>query len=70
MLPKAQMTEMKTTELQSKTTYNERKKMYSNNEEAKMESAKKIYISLTMRLATTTRMCGKPAKYTLPKCFS
>ena len=44
------------------TTLNDLKKMYKSSEEAKTERPKKIYISFTILLPITTRMCGKPAK--------
>ena len=62
ILPKAQITEINTTTLHCKTTLNERKNIYNRREEASIDNAKKMYISLTILFPTTTRMCGNPAK--------
>ena len=67
ILPSAQITETNTTRLHCMTIRKDRKKMYKSKEEAKTESPRKIYISLTIRLPITTRICGSPAKCGFPK---
>ena len=67
ILPKAQITETNTTILHCMTIRKDRKKMYKSREDANTDSPRKIYISFTIRLPITTRMCGSPAKCGLPK---